>query len=106
MAAASGLEAWLFAPQFWVFAALALIGADMLLGLQYFALAVGVAALAMAGLLVAAPGLWPAGLAPPESWRGIAVWFAAFSVASVLLIRLAFQNFGRGASAKPDINEY
>lgn len=102
MAGLDALDSWLFLPALWLLLAIVLVGADMLFGFQYFVLSIGVAALAVAGLLFAQQGPWLGGAVLIESWRGLGVWFAALSVASVLAIKLVFQRRG----GPPDINEY
>ncbi len=99
---ADTLEHWLFMPHLWVMLAIVLVGADMVFGFQYFVLSVGVAALAVAGLLFARQGSWFGDAAPIETWRGVGFWFAVLSVVSVFAIRFLFQR-RRGP---PDINEY
>lgn len=102
MAVDSALETWLFLPALWVALAIVLVGADMLFGFHFFVLSIGVACLILAGLLFAQQGPWAVDEIAIGSWRGLAVWFAALSVASVLLIKGVFQR-RRG---RPDINEY
>ena len=98
----SAFEAWLFSPYLWVFAALLLVGADMVFGLEYFVLSIGVAALVMAALLYLQDRPWAPAAPAIESWRGVGVWFAGLTVASVAAIRLLFQRRG----GPPDPNEY
>ena len=99
----SALYSWLFLPSFWVAVAIVLIGADMVLGFQFFVLSVGVAALIVAGLLFSDNAGWLGDAVALDDWRDIGLWFAGLSVASVLVIRWVFQ---RWFSSSHDINRY
>jgi len=93
---------WSLQPEVWLILALVLVGADIVLGLQYFVLSIGVAALLLAGALLAQQNLWFGDAVVFETWRGVGIWFAVLSVASVLLIKL----LTRQRRGQPDINEY
>jgi len=98
----SVLDYWSFQPELWVILALVLVGADILFGLQYFVLSIGVAALLLAGVLIAQQNLWFGDAVVIETWRSVGVWFAVLSVASIFFIKLVLRQW-RG---QPDINKY
>ena len=98
----SVLDYWSFQPEFWVILALVLVGADILFGLQYFVLSIGVAALLLAGVLIAQQNLWFGDAVVIETWRSVGIWFAVLSVASIFFIKLVLRQW-RG---QPDINKY
>lgn len=93
---------WSLQPEVWLILALVLVGADIVLGLEYFVLSIGVAALLLAGMLVAQQNLWFGDAVVFETWRSVGVWFAVLSVASIFLIKL----LARQRRGRPDINEY
>ena len=86
----SVLAYWSFQPEFWLIFALVLVGADIVFGLQYFVLSIGVAALLLAGVLLAQHNLWLGEAVVIETWRGVGVWFAVLAVASIFLIKFLF----------------
>ena len=92
------LEELIFEPKVWLLAGIVLIVADMLLGAANFLLAVGVAALLLAGILFGQSRAW---IGEFETWRGLAIAFAVLSLASVSVLRLAA--YGR---KKFDVNRY
>ena len=98
----SVLAYWSLQPEFWLILALVLVGADIVFGLQYFVLSIGVAALLLAGVLFAQQNLWFGEAVVIETWRGVGVWFAVLSVASIFLIKFLVRQRG----GQPDINEY
>ena len=98
----SVLAYWSFQPEFWLILALVLVGVDIVFGLQYFVLSIGVAALLLAGVLFAQHNLWFGEAVAIETWRGVGVWFAVLSVASIFLIKFVL----RQRRGQPDINEY
>ena len=98
----SVLDYWSFQSELWVILALVLVGADILFGLQFFVLSIGVAALLLAGALIAQQNLWFGDAVVIETWRGVGVWFAVLSVASIFLIKLVL----RQRRGQPDINKY
>lgn len=102
MSVDSVLDYWSFQPELWLILALVLVGADIVFGLQYFVLSIGVAALLLAGVLVAQQNLWFGDALMIETWRNVGIWFAVLSVASVFLIKLLL----RQRRGEPDINEY
>lgn len=96
------MDYWSFQPEIWVILAILLVGADILLGLQFFVLAIGVAALLLSGVLFAQQNLWFGDALVIETWRGVGVWFSALSLVSIFLIKLVL----RWRRGQPDINEY
>ena len=96
------MDYWSFQPEIWVILAILLVGADILLGLQFFVLAIGVAALLLSGVLFAQQNLWFGDAVVIGTWRGVGVWFSVLSLASIFLIKLVLRR-RRGQS---DINEY
>ena len=77
-------------------------GADVVFGFRYFVLSIAVAALLLAGMLAARQRHWFGGAVVLETWRGVGVWFAVLSAASIFLIRLLV----RTRRGRPDVNEY
>ena len=98
----SVLSYWSLQPEFWLILALVLVGADIMLGLQFFVLSIGVASLLLAGVLLAQQNQWFGDAVLIETWHTVGVWFAVLSVASILLIRFLV----RQRRGQPDINEY
>lgn len=98
----SVLSYWSLQPEFWLILALVLVGADIMLGLQFFVLSIGVASLLLAGMLLAQQNQWFGDAVLIETWHTVGVWFAVLSVASILLIKLLV----RQRRDQPDINEY
>ena len=98
----SALDYWSVQPELWLILALVLVGADIVFGFQYFVLSIGVAALLLAGVLFAQQNLWFGEAVEFETWRGVGVWFAVLSVASIFLIKFLV----RKRRGPPDINEY
>ena len=98
----SVLDYWSFQPEFWLILALVLVGVDIVFGLQYFVLSIAVAALLLAGVLLAQQNLWFGDAVMIETWRNVGVWFAVLSVASIFLIKFLL----RKRRGPPDVNEY
>ena len=98
----SALSYWSLQPEFWLILALVLVGADIMLGLQFFVLSIGVASLLLAGVLLAQQNQWFGDAVVIETWHSVGVWFAVLSVASILLIKFLV----RQRRGQPDINEY
>lgn len=96
------LDYWSLQPEFWLILALVLVGADIVLGLQFFVLSVGVAALVLSGVLLAQENQWFGEAVVVETWHGAGIWFAVLSVASIFLIKF----LARHRRAQPDVNEY
>ena len=94
------LSTWPFSPELWFTLAIILIIADVLIGMEFFVLSVGVAAFLISGLLwMQHQGFFELF----ESWRQIALCFAVLSLASLALIKRMFQDSGKNGR---DINEY
>lgn len=85
----------------WLILAFVLIAADMLLGLEFFALAFGVGAL-ITGITIYAN--FDSALGLSDSWQGILSYFAVLSVAVLVPLRL-WLNKSRDRGGK-DINDY
>ena len=98
----SVLSYWSLQPELWLILALVLVGADIMLGLQFFVLSIGVAALVLSGVLLAQESQWFGDAVVVETWHGVGVWFAVLSVASIFLLKL----LTRRRKDQPDINEY
>ena len=93
---------WIFQSKVWVILGFTLIIIDIFLG-SFFILPIGVAAFLVSGLIFAQNQTWFGDFMFFETWRGIAVYFAIFSIISIALIRLIFQ---RRIKGQTDINEY
>ena len=89
-------------PDIWVAAALLLIIVDLVFGLALFVLSIGAAALVIAGILFAQAHGWLGDTVLIETVRGVAVWFATLSVATVTGLKLTF----RQTRKQPDVNRY
>ncbi len=103
MALPDTLTGWLLLPEVWVIVAIVLVCADLVIGFHFFVLSVGVAAAVIAAFLFVQRDAWLGDFVLFETWRSVGTWFAVLSVASIFLIRWAFQRHRR---ATPDINEY
>lgn len=97
------LAQWVLLPEVWIIAAILLIGADIVLGFEFFVLSIGIAALILAGLLFAQQEAWLGHVLLFETWEDVGIWFAGLSIGSIGLIRLWLR---RRHSAQPDINQY
>ena len=93
---------WIFQSKAWVILGFTLIIIDIFLG-SFFILPIGVASFLVSGLIFAQNKLWFGDFMFFETWRGIAVYFAIFSIISIGIIRLIFQ---RRIKGQTDINEY
>lgn len=94
---------WLFKPEIWLIAGVALVIADMLFGLALFALSVGIAAGLISGMLYLESEFWFANQIILTSWREVFLIFAVLSVLMVFVIRRLFQARNDQGS---DINQY
>jgi len=94
---------WLFQIETWLIFGIVLVILDIYVGLQFFVLAFGVACLIIAGLLFAQKSGFFNGTVLFETWRDFGYWFAALSILSFGVIKLAFQ---RRQKKQDDINEY
>ena len=100
MESVASLSAWAFSPGAWFTLAIVLIIADVLIGMEFFVLSVGVAALMISGLM------WTQHQGVFEifdNWRQVALCFGVFSLFSIAVIKSVFQESGED---NPDINEY
>ncbi|MDP6977070.1 MAG: hypothetical protein QF570_00520 [Myxococcota bacterium] len=97
------LLVWMLEPQFWVILGLALMIADIYVGLNFFVLPVGVACFILALLLYAQDVQRIADWIPLSDWRRVSYVFAGLSVVSVGLVKAMFQS---SRSDEGDINEY
>ena len=96
----ASLSVWAFSPELWFTLAIVLIIADLLIGMEFFVLSVGVAAFMISGLMwMQHQGVFELF----ENWRQIALCFGLFSLFSIALIKWMFQRPGED---NPDINEY
>jgi len=94
---------WLFQAEVWLILALILIIADIVVGLDFFVLPVGIAAAVVSAMLFAESRFWFSDTILLESWREVLIAFAILSVAAIFLIRKLFQ---RRHIDTPDINQY
>ena len=99
----TSLSYWMFLPEVWVILGILLIAADFTLGADFFLLPIGIAALVMAGLVLAHVNLWLGDTVIFDTWRQVMVWFSVLSVAGVAVIKLGFQ---RRSKDESDINKY
>ena len=99
----ASLSFWVFRPEIWVILALLLIVSDVLIGLNFFVLPVGIAAARIAGVLFAEHRFWPSNTVLLEDWRDVLIVFAVLSVVCVFLVRKLFQ---QPSEPEDDINTY
>lgn len=92
------METLLLDPRVWLAAGIALTIADILVGMAHFALAVGVACGLVSGVLFGQERDWYTAV---ETWQGVALLFAVFSVASVAVLRWLVLR-----RTTPDVNRY
>jgi len=97
------LSYWLFQPEAWLILALVLIISDIVIGMDYFVLPVGIAAALISALLFAENRFWFSNTILLETWRDILIAFAVLSIAAVFLVRTLFQ---RRKEDIRDINDY
>lgn len=103
MGALGSLSYWLFQPEIWLILAIVLVLSDVVIGLNFFVLPVGLAAGIVSAMLYAEQNFWFSDTIILESWREVLIAFAVLAVASVFVIRRVFQ---KSADAQPDINDY
>lgn len=89
---------WLLLPEVWVIAGLCLIVLEVAIGAAYFLLALGVASLTLS-IVVYLEERDMVNLI--DDWTDIAVWYAAFSLLAILILKLFVQS-----ESKEDINNY
>ncbi len=94
---------WIFKPEAWIILGILLIVLDLMIGFDFFVLPVGIAAILVAALIYGQSELWFGDFFIFESWKGILIWFAGLSLASVGIIRVFFQ---KSKDDQPDINQY
>ncbi|MDA0664306.1 MAG: hypothetical protein O3B08_15920 [Proteobacteria bacterium] len=94
---------WIFKPEAWVIFGLLLVVLDLVIGFDFFVLPVGIAAFIIAAMIYAQSALWFGDFMVFETWKGIMIWFAALSLASVGLIKVFLQ---KPKEDQPDINQY
>ena len=94
---------WLLRPEVWVILGILLIAADFTIGADLFLLPIGISAFVIAALIYAQGNLWFGDVVLLGTWRQVIIWFSVLSVASIALIKFAFQ---RQRKDEPDINEY
>ena len=94
---------WLALPEVWVILAIVLVVVDLMFGMDFFVLSVGVASLIIAGLLWIQQNGAAGHFAFFNNWRQIALGFAVLSLVSIGLVKFVFQT---KSEDEPDINEY
>lgn len=94
---------WIFKPEAWIILGILLVMLDLMIGFEFFILPVGMAAIIVAGLIYAQANLWFGDAIIFSTWKGILIWFAILSVASVGIIKVFFQ---KSKNDQPDINQY
>ena len=97
------INSLIFLTEVWIILAIVLIVADLVLGVNYLLLPIGVACFLIAILAF----LKNNGLIPEfigfDNWRHVGLWFAGFSLISIGLLKL----YGRSTSkSDEDINKY
>jgi membrane protein implicated in regulation of membrane protease activity len=99
----SAMAYWMFRPEIWVILGILLVMADIFVGLAFFLLPVGLAALIVAPMLFGQQSGWYGEFVLFETWRDVSYWFAGLSVLSIGIVKVVFQ---RNAATNDDINEY
>ena len=97
------IDYWVFRYEVWIILGIALIALDLLVGLNFFALALGTAALMLAALVFVETEIWYEEVLLLDDWHDMAIAYAVLSVAEVYLIKRFFK---RSVDDKPDINKY
>ncbi|MBP5856290.1 hypothetical protein KAJ83_04670 [Marivibrio halodurans] len=97
------IDYWVFRYEVWIILGIALIALDLLVGLNFFALALGAAALTLAVLVFAETEIWYEEALLLDDWHDMAIAYGVLSVAEVYLIKRFFK---RSVDDKPDINKY
>ena len=97
------LNSLIFLTEVWIILAIALVIADLVLGMNYLLLPIGVACFLIATLVF----LKNNGLIPEfisfDNWRQVGLWFAGFSLISIGLLKLYARSTLKG---NEDINKY
>ena len=106
------LNNWAFQPETWLILGILLILTDLLLGLNYFLLPLGIGAFLTALMVVFSNSLlseevlmerkWYESMLVFENWKDLLYWFAGFSLLCTVFMRVFFKK----AHEQFDINEY
>ena len=106
------LNNWSFHPEAWLILGILLVLSDLVLGMNYFLLPLGIAAFLTAVLVALGNSLisdevlmgesWMTSVLIFESWKDLFYWFAGLSVLCTISLRFFF----RKAHAETDINDY
>ena len=106
------LNNWAFQPETWLILGILLILTDLLFGLNYFLLPLGIGAFLTALMVVLSNSLlsedvlmertWYGSILIFENWRDLLYWFAGFSLLCTVFMRVFFKK----AHEQFDINEY
>jgi membrane protein implicated in regulation of membrane protease activity len=92
-----------FLTEMWVILAIALILADLFFGMNYILLPVGIACLAIAGLVfLKNHDILPQFVAL-DHWRHVGYWFAGLSVIAVAVLQIYARS---NTKDNEDINQY
>lgn len=92
-----------FATEVWVIAAVLLILADLFFGMNYILLPVGIACLAIAGLVFLKNNTILPEFIPLENWHHVGYWFAGLVLIAVVVLRIYARS---GVEKDEDINKY
>ena len=95
------LNNWTLDPAVWLMVGIALIIIDMIVGLNFFVLPVGIAAILVSALLkLQSGGAFETSLV--DDWEEVMYVFSALSIVAIGIVKLLFQ-----PTKKPDdINQY
>ena len=106
------LNNWAFQPETWLIIGILLILTDLLFGLNYFLLPLGIGAFLTALTVVLSNSLlsevvlmerrWYESMLIFENWKDLLYWFAGFSLLCTVFMRVFFKK----AHEQFDINEY
>ena len=97
------LNTLVFVTEIWVILAIALILADLLLGLNYILLPVGIACLIISGMVFLKNNDYMPAFIALEDWHHVGYWFAGLSIVSVAILRFYARS---GQKEEEDINRY
>ena len=106
------LNNWAFQPETWLIIGILLILIDLLFGLNYFLLPLGIVAFLTALMVALSNSLlseevlmgrrWYESMLIFENWKDLLYWFAGFSLLCTVIMRVFFKK----AHEQFDINEY
>ena len=106
------LNNWSFHPEAWLILGIILILGDLLLGMSYFLLPLGIGAFLTAAVVAVGNSLipdeillensWFTSTLVFETWKDVLYWYAGLSVVCTILLRFIF----RKTQVAPDINDY